>query len=353
MSYEQGVIRPPSEAQSLLVRVTRNCPWNQCVFCPAYKGTKFSKRTVEEVKSDIDNMALAYGAHGRSITTAFLQDADSLILPTADLLVILNYLKVKFPSISRVTSYARANTMKRKTVEEYKQLREAGLTRVHTGMESGSARVLKLIQKGTSPEAMVEGGIRVKESGISLSEYIMPGVGGRGLSEEHAVVTARLLNAFEPDFIRVRSFAMHPQSPMQRMVQEGTFLPMADDEIAGEIRLLVATLNEMHSYFSCADFSLNLLMQVDGYLDEKKKVMLEELDRFLGLSREQKQAYSLLRRSSPGVPYPLDVLEDKNLLNKILPEIKKLESKGPDEFNRYIWMLMTYQLPQPQTEHWT
>ncbi|HUJ89508.1 MAG TPA: radical SAM protein, partial [Syntrophorhabdales bacterium] len=169
MSYEQGVIRPPSEAQSLLVRVTRNCPWNQCVFCPAYKGTKFSKRTVEEVKSDIDNMALAYGAHGRSITTAFLQDADSLMLPTADLLAILNHLKVKFPSISRVTSYARANTMKRKTVEEYKQLREAGLTRVHTGMESGSARVLKLIQKGTSPEAMVEAGIHVKESGISLS----------------------------------------------------------------------------------------------------------------------------------------------------------------------------------------
>jgi radical SAM superfamily enzyme len=353
MQYEQGVIRPPSEASSLLVRVTRNCPWNQCIFCPAYKGTKFSKRTLEEVKSDIDNMALAYGGHGRNITTAFLQDADSLILPTADLLAILNYLKVKFPSLSRVTSYARANTMKRKTVDEYRQLREAGLTRVHTGMESGSARVLKLIQKGTSPDTMIEGGKRVKESGISLSEYIMPGVGGRALSEEHAVETARLLNAIEPDFIRVRTFAMHPQSPMQRMVEEGTFLPMADDEIAGEIRLLVANLSEMHSYFSCADFSLNLLMQVDGYLDEKKEAMLQELDKFLNSGKEQRQAYSLLRRSSPGVPYPLDVLEDKNLINRVLPEIKKLESNGPDGFDRYIWMLMSYQLPQPQTEYWT
>ena len=353
MSYEQGVIRPPSEASSILVRVTRNCPWNQCIFCPAYKGTKFSKRSVEEVKGDIDNMALAYGAHSRSITTAFLQDADSLILPTSDLLEILNYLKAKFPGVTRVTSYARANSMKRKTVEEYRQLKEAGLTRVHTGMESGSSRVLKLIQKGTSPEAMVEGGIRVKESGISLSEYIMPGVGGRALSEEHAVETAKLLNAIGPDFIRVRTFAMHPQSPMQRMVEEGTFVPMADDEIVGEIRLLVASLSEMHSYFSCADFGLNLLMQVDGYLDEKKEMMLKELDRFLGLSKEQKQVYSLLRRSSPGVSYPLDVVEDKNLLNRVLPEIKSLESKGPDGFIRYIWLLMTYQLPQPQTEHWT
>ena len=353
MSYEQGVIRPPSEASSLLIRVTRNCPWNQCIFCPAYKGTKFSKRSVEEVKGDIDNMALAYSTHTRNITTAFLQDADSLILPTADLLEILNYLKTKFPNLSRVTSYARANTMKRKTIEEYRQLKEAGLTRVHTGMESGSARVLKLIQKGTSPEAMVEGGVRIKESGISLSEYIMPGVGGRALSEDHAIETAKLLNAIEPDFIRVRTFAMHPESPMQRMVEEGTFLPMADDEIVGEIRLLVASLSEMHTYFSCADFSLNLLMQVDGYLDEKKTAMLAELDRFLDLSKEQKQAYSLLRRSSPGVSYPLDVVEDKNLINRVLPEIEKLESNGPDGFNRHIWMLMTYQLPQPQTEHWT
>jgi len=353
MSYEQGVIRPPSEASSLLLRVTRNCPWNQCIFCPAYKGTKFSKRTVAEIKSDIDNMALAYGAHGSSITTAFLQDADSLILPTTELLAILSHLKAKFPGLSRVTSYARANTMKRKTVDEYRQLRGAGLTRVHTGMESGSTRVLKLIQKGTSPETMVEGGRRVKESGISLSEYIMPGVGGRALSEEHAVETARLLNAIEPDFIRVRTFAMHPQSPMQHMVEEGTFLPMADDEIAGEIRLLVANLNQMHSYFSCADFSLNLLMQVDGYLDEKKEAMLNELDKFLAFGTEQKQVYSLLRRSSPGVPYPLNVLEDENLINRILPEIKKLESQGPDAFDRYIWMLMSYQLPQPQTEYWT
>ena len=353
MQYEQGVIRPPSEAQSLLIRVTRNCPWNQCVFCPAYKGTKFSKRSVEEIKQDIDNMAASYGAYSRNITTAFLQDADSLILPTADLVEILKHLNSKFPAVTRVTSYARANTMKRKTTEEYKQLKEFGLARIHAGMESGSAKVLKLIKKGTSPEAIIEGGLHIKESGISLSEYIMPGVAGKTLSEEHATETARVLNAIGPDFIRVRTFAMHPLSPMQRMVEDGTYVHMTDTKIVAEIRLLVASLNEMHSYFSCADFSLNLLMQVDGYLDEKKEEMLAELDRFLALTTEEQQAYSLLRRSNPGVPYPLDVVKDQKLMGKILPEIKKLEAKEPGGFNNYIRVLMTYQLPQPQTDDWT
>ena len=114
---------------------------------------------------------------------------------------------------------------------------------------------------------------------------------------------------------------------MVKMVEEGTFIPMTDDGIIAEIHLLIANLDEMHSYFSQADFSLNLLMQVDGYLDEKKEAMLEELDRFLALTTEEQQAYSLLRRFNPGVPYPLDVVKDQKLMGKILPEIKKLEAK--------------------------
>ena len=349
--YEQGVIRPPSEANSLLVRVTRNCPWNQCVFCPAYKGTKFSRRTVDEIKQDIDNMAKEYGDY-TFIKSVFLQDADSLLLPIADLLTILEYLKQKFPGIERITSYARAKTVKRKTVDELKQLKEAGLTRIHIGMESGSAKVLQMIKKGITPEDIVAGGTKVVEAGISLSEYIMPGIGGRTLSKEHAIETARLLNIIKPDFIRVRTFAMHPESPMQTMVQEGTFVPMTDEEIVAEIRLLVANLDEMHSYFSCADFSLNLLMQVDGYLDEKKKSMLEELDKFLSLTEKQKQVYSFVRRASFGY-YPVDVVYDEDVLKQVLPEIEKIEKGGKEGFKKYIQHLMSYQLPQPQTDNWT
>jgi radical SAM superfamily enzyme len=349
--YEQGVIRPPSEANSLFVRVTRNCPWNQCVFCPAYKGTKFSKRTVEEIKKDIDNMAREHGGYSKQVQTAFLQDADSLLLPTADLVEILGYLKEKFPGIKRITSYARAPTLRKKSVEDLKLLKEAGLERVHAGLESGSETVLKMIKKGITPDDIIQGGLHVKEAGISLSEYIMPGVGGRTLSEENATETARLLNIVKPDFIRVRTFALHPLSPLNKMVADGIFVPMSDEEMVAEIRILVANLDEMHSYFSCGDYSPNLLMQVDGFLDEKKAHMLAEIDKFLSLTKEQKQAYSLIRRTSY-VNYPIDVVFDESVLNQVRPQIAKLEKDEEDGFNKYIQGIMACQIPQPQTGKW-
>ena len=347
--YEQGVIRPPSEARSLLVRVTRNCPWNQCLFCPAYKGVKFSRRNVAEVKADIDAMAKEYGKHINMIETGFLQDADSLILKTDQILEILRHIKVRFPRLKRVTTYARATTLKRKSVEEFMQLKEAGLTRIHAGLESGSEKVLKMIKKGITPEDIIEAGRKVMAAGISLSEYIMPGVGGRTLSEEHARETARLLNKVRPDFIRVRTFALHPQSPMKKMVDAGSFLPMRDEEIAAEIRLLVSCLDEIHSYFSCGDYSPNLLMPVNGYLDQKKADMLSELDKFLSLTPEQKKAYSLIRRSN-SMNYSVEMVLDEKVMKKVLPEIEKLERGDPDGFNHYIETLMSYMIPQPQTD---
>jgi len=296
-------------------------------------------------------MAKEYGGYA-FVESVFLQDADSLLLPTADLLEILKHLKQKFPDIKRITSYARAKTLKRKSVEELKELKAAGLTRIHTGMESGSATVLKMIKKGITPDDIIEGGTRVMEAGISLSEYIMPGIGGRALSEEHAIETARVLNVVKPDFIRVRTFAMHPASPMQKWVEEGTFVPMTDDEIVSEIRLLVSHLEEMHSYFSCGDFSLNLLMQVDGYLNQKKDVMLAGLDKFLSLTKRERQVYSLLRRASFAA-YPIEIVYDQKVMDKVMPEVESLEKGGEDGFNKYIQLLMSHQLPQPQTEHWT
>jgi len=349
--YEQGVIRPPSEASSLLIRVTRNCPWNQCLFCPAYKGAKFSKRSVEEVKKDIDSMADELSGYS-GIRTAFLQDADSLILPANDLEAILNYVRERFPKIDRITTYARARTLSHKSVDDLKRLKQAGLTRIHTGMESGSERVLQMIKKGMTPEEVVTGGRHVMEAGIELSEYIMPGVAGQALSEEHAIKTAELLNLIRPHFIRVRTFAMHPQSPMQKMVVAGTFVPLTDDEIVAEIRLLVHHLDSMHSYFSCNDFSLNLLMQVDGFLDEKKEDMLNELEAYLSMTKRQRQVYTLLHYAGYG-RYPLSVVNDQHVLDQVVPEIERLEKgRGERGFDEYIRMLKTCQLPQPQTENW-
>jgi radical SAM superfamily enzyme YgiQ (UPF0313 family) len=306
---------------------------------------------VEEVKKDIDSMADEVSGYS-GVKTAFLQDADSLILPVSDLVAILDHLREKFPKIDRITTYARARTLSHKSVDDLKRLKQAGLTRIHTGMESGSVRVLQMIKKGMTPEEVVTGGTHVMEAGIELSEYIMPGVAGRALSEEHAIQTAELLNLIRPHFIRVRTFAMHPQSPMQKMVMEGTFVPLTDDEIVGEIRLLVHHLDSVHSYFSSNDFSLNLLMQVDGFLDEKKESMLKELDAYLSMTKRQRQVYTLLHYAGYN-RYPLSVMNDQNVLDQMVPDIERLEKKGGEHgFDDYIRMLKTYQLPQPQTDHW-
>lgn len=350
--FEQGVIRPPSEASSLLVRVTRNCPWNRCLFCPAYKGTAFSRRTVKEIKEDIDEMVRYHGGSGSQITTAFFQDADSLILPTEELLEILKHLGEAFPSLTRITSYARAKSLKRKSVTSLKALKAAGLTRIHTGLESGSVAVLKLTRKGESPEEMIEGGQRVMAAGMELSEYIMPGVGGRELSRENAVDTADVLNRIRPDFIRVRTFALPPGSPMEVMAREGRFAPMNDLEIVAEIRELMGHLDEMPSHFRCGDFSLNLLMHVDGYLDRDRARMLEDLDSFLSLPEADQKSYVLLQRSGHYGVHPSEMLRHEDLMGELHGKIKELDGGNGKGFFRYIRSMMAGQLPRPQTGSW-
>ncbi len=349
--FEQGAIRPPNEASSLLVRVTRNCPWNRCHICPAFKGKTFSRRSVEEVKRDIDMMAVTYKSYAHRFTAAFLQDADTLILPTDELIEIMAYIRRIFPNVQRITTYARAKSMKQKNQDDYRRLTTAGLRRIHSGMESGSAAVLKLIDKGNQPADILEGGRKVVASDISLSEYIMPGVGGKDLSRDHALETARLLNQIRPDFIRVRTFAPHPRSPMQKMIDDGTFAPMNDEEVVEEIRLLLENLDDMPTHFRCGDFSMNLLMQVDGRLDRHKAEMIEAIDRYLSLNQKQKQAYSLIQRSSPRET-PLDVVQNRDIVEKISKAVQKIEDQEEGGFDQYIRTLMSYQLPQPQADCW-
>jgi radical SAM superfamily enzyme YgiQ (UPF0313 family) len=248
---EIGPIRPPSEAASLLVRVTRNCPWNRCTFCPVYKSERFSLRPVDDVKADLRSMASAAEAvrdvsrtmgEGGEVTgrvlraalqqggqqafqvalflqgggrSVFLQDANSLILPVDQLLEVLDEIRACFPNVSRVTSYARSHTLYRRSVGELRRLRQAGLDRIHIGLESGSDEVLRLVQKGVTAREQIEAGRRVKAAGMELSEYVMPGLGGRLLSGEHATETARVLRAIDPDFVRLRSLAIPPGSPLQ------------------------------------------------------------------------------------------------------------------------------------------
>lgn len=331
--FELGPIRPPSEAQSLLVRVSRNCPWNHCAFCTVYQGSRFELREEADVMGDITRMAdvarrlteaaasaggvidhallsrvaagqrgvapgdimqvaLFLAAGGRS---AFLQDANSLIVPVARLSPILRHLRAAFPSLERVTSYARSHTLTKRSVAELTELREAGLDRVHVGLESGSDRVLALVNKGTTAAEHIEAGRRAREAGLELSEYVMPGLGGRELSEEHARETARVLSAIDPHFIRLRTLAIAPGSALAELCARGAFTPLGEVEVVREIRALVAGLAGITSRI-VSDHALNLLSEIEGQLPEAGPRLLGILDAFLDAPAEEQAEFVIGRR---------------------------------------------------------
>ncbi len=306
LHFETPPYRPPSEARSLLVRATRYCPWNRCAFCYGihWQRRKLEIRSTQEIKNDILAMkALAeeirewaqkIGAEDRieevapysgvlwltnqGVRTAFIGDSDSLIMKTDDLVEILEFLRQTFPTLERVTSYARAKTVLRKRPDELKRLREAGLNRLHLGLETGDDVLLKFIDKGATAAEMIEAGRSVKEAGISLSEYVILGLGGQARWREHAEETARVLNAIDPDFIRVRTLIIFPGTPLREALDRGAFKPLPPEGILREERLLIERL-EVNSEF-VSDHVSNYL-PIEGKLPEAKESMLASIDAVL------------------------------------------------------------------------
>jgi len=329
-NFETGVYRPPSEggSHSLLVRVSRNCPWNRCSFCGMYKTEKFELRSPEEVKRDIDAISaictglkavsweLGYGGelnrnvaiamlerepelnnhHGfimvfnwlqSGAKTVFLQDGNSLVMKTEKMVEILEYLRATFPSIERVTTYARAKTIAKKSQRELAAIRGSGLDRLHVGLESGDDAVLKKIKKGVTGDEHIAAGIKALEAGFQLSEYWMPGIGGKDLWEQHARNTARVLSAINPHYIRSRPFFPFPGSPMQEWIEKGEFPLMTAREVLAEIRLMVAELDltskvcfdHAGNYWRNAGGGLVFSHSYEGYqFPQEKKQLLRQID---------------------------------------------------------------------------
>jgi hypothetical protein len=315
--YEMGPIRPPSEAPSLLLRVTRNCEWNRCQFCPVYKDAEFSIRQIEHILRDIDYVReycdflhnpkaglqieepLAYDAAMRwtsfGMKSVFLQDADALVIGAQNLTKILNHLSTSFPNIKRVTSYARSSTIDKMSVEDLTTLRESGLTRIHVGLESGSDNVLKKVRKGTSKAIHIQAGLKVKEAGMELSEYFMPGLGGRSLSNEHAIESADALNQIDPDFIRLRPLAFPVRAPLYELMMSGQFDRCNDIDVVHELHTFIENLEGISSYL-VSDHILNLFADLNGELPEAKTHLLSILIRFLDLDEEEQMVYRFGRR---------------------------------------------------------
>lgn len=364
LRFEQGPIRPPNEARSLLLRLTRNCPWNQCLFCPVYKGRKFSLRSTEEIKQDIqtardiadDVKALSwklgfsgdvndsvishifnsphYSSAYRSIAVwlyygtgaCFLQDADNLIMKTEDLVEVLRFLMEMFPGITRVTTYSRSRTIVRKSVASLRKIREAGLDRVHVGLESGYDPLLKLMKKGVTGDQHVEAGRKVIDAGMELSEYVMPALGGQDLWKEHATVTAQVLNRINPHFIRIRSLRVPGRIPLYKKLKLGEFKMQTDDMLAEEIRVFIENLEGITSTVT-SDHIMNLLEEVQGRLPQDKGKMLRVIREYQDLPESERLIFRLGRRGG-AYHSTQDLHDNPETYEKLKNLIEDLEEKG-------------------------
>lgn len=371
--FEQGPIRPPNEARSLLLRLTRNCPWNQCLFCPVYKTRKFSLRSVDEIKQDItaaktiadDIKALSWklghsGAVNDAVVSAlfnqpgtstnyksiaawlyyqteacFLQDADNLIMKTKDLVEVLTFLKEQFPDIKRVTTYSRSRTVIRKSVDALKQIRKAGLDRVHIGLETGYNPLLKLMKKGVTGEQHIEAGRKLLQAGMEVSEYVMPGLGGQEMWRDHAVETAKVLNQINPHFIRLRSLRVPERVPLHEKLEDGSFSMQSDDMLAEEIKHFIETLEGITSTVT-SDHIMNLLEEVGGKLPEDKEKMLSVIQAYQDLPESDRLIYRAGRR---GGAYRStdDLKHDPATYQKIKNLIQEVQqNEGPQGVEKMI-----------------
>jgi radical SAM superfamily enzyme YgiQ (UPF0313 family) len=377
--YEMGPIRPPSEGadHSLLLRVVRNCPWNRCLFCATYRREKFGYRSAAEVKEDIDVARALYDeiesascqlglagqvnddvlraiiggnpdiyAKGAELPlqnlvnvagwmalggkTVFLQDADALIMRTPELVEVLEYLKKTFPAIARITSYARAGTCNRKSPADMRRLQQAGLSRLHVGLESGNNEVLSFMQKGITCEEHIAGGKKVVAAGISLSEYYMPGLGGRRWSSAHAVDSARALSEIDPDFIRLRSLIVRKGTLLYETDAARGFEPLDEDEMVDEIALFIENL-DCHAYL-ISDQMSNLLYEVEGQLPGNKAAILAQISRYQRKTPQQKLEFRLQRRLQSYLAVFGDL--DTELQQNVTGALNAIEAATPDAGER-------------------
>ncbi|MRR15133.1 MAG: radical SAM protein [Deltaproteobacteria bacterium] len=326
LSFSVGVYRPPSEggSSSLLLRITENCPWNKCTFCEMYKEHRFVYRPVADIKADIDAVkAMAgeirevsekIGQNGqinrevlRALLavnpylnenhcfstvfswlysggrTAFLQDANSMIMRPGEFVEVLKYLRETLSTLTRVTSYTRSKTLAQRKLEELTAIREAGLDRIHVGLETGDDELLSIVRKGVTSAEQIEGGKKAMAAGFQLSEYWMPDLGGRERWRQHAENTARVLNAINPHYIRSRPFVPRQGTEIFEDYEQGRLHISSPHERLEELRVMIENLNVTSRV--CFDHNMNswtnrqggLLFHMDyeGYKfpDEKQLVL--------------------------------------------------------------------------------
>lgn len=271
IDYIEPVFRPPSEGRSLILPVTNGCSWNQCTFCDMYTQPqkKFRARKEEEVLEEIRRTGEAF-----QMRRVFLADGDAMVLPTHRLLRILEAIREHMPTVERVTSYCLPRNLKRKTVADLRLLKEAGLDMLYVGAESGDDDVLERVNKGETYASTEEALLKAGEAGLRRSVMILNGLGGRTLTEQHALNSARLMNATQPEFVStlVVSFPLGTERFVQHFPE---FEPLNQHELFVEIERFMAALELENTVFR-SDHASNYLV-LKGVLGQDKERLLAQV----------------------------------------------------------------------------
>jgi radical SAM superfamily enzyme YgiQ (UPF0313 family) len=293
--YDFPPFRPPNEARSALIRITRGCPWNRCTFCAMYKSLSFEQKSLQQIKKDVCDARFIYG----EMKTIFLGDSDNLL--HRDLPEIIAFIRKTFPEVKRITSYARAKTILRNKLDFLVAVRRAGLNRLHIGLESGDPIILEKLCKGANPEQMIKAGQKAKKAGFEVSFYVISGAGGIDKWEAHAVESARVLNQARPNFIRLRALTIQTGTPLDDELAKGQFVLTPPLERLEEVKLFIQTL-DLENCSLASDHLTNYLWAgssliyrgVSGWLPDDKQAMIDAVQ----LAIECVQASSLLVKDS-------------------------------------------------------
>lgn len=272
MKYEGSVYRPWIEEDSILLQVTIGCSNNNCIFCTMFTDKKFRKRSLEEVFKDIEELH-SYYPNAQSI---FLTDGNVMVLGTNYLLKVITKIKKTFSNIQNIALYSELNDLRRKSVEDLKALKEAGLHKAYVGLESGDAKVLKDIQKGMTPQQAIEGAKKAKEAGIIVLQSFIFGMGGKYRSKEHIEETTRLINIMKPEEIAPMALTVQPRSVLEQEVNSGEFIQATPAQILEEERYLLENLEDFEMYY-WGDHGNNILPQ-KGHFPLLKNRFLKKIE---------------------------------------------------------------------------
>ena len=270
MKYEGDIIRPPSEATSLLLQVTVGCSHNRCTFCPSFKDKRFRIKSLEEIVEDLEYASRRI----RQVDRLFLCDGDALIIPQKRLLEILEAVRRHLPGVRRIGTYGNAKSILRKSVEELRKLKEHGLGIVYLGIETGNEELLRKIRKGATCHQIVEAGRRVKEAGITLSATVLLGIGGIEKSTEHARDTARILTDVDPDFAGVLTVMIVPGTPLDEERKAGAFVLPGTFDLLKELGVILSGARFSNCFFTANHASNYLPIRARMPRDREKVVQL-------------------------------------------------------------------------------